>query len=185
MLKFINYLNILSEINELSKGIPVQWQFHCGMLFLAENKWWGDFRARQSVHEGIDITYYATAAGKRRKFDESIMIPSMGNGVVLNICKDFLGETIVIQPFWQEKKLKARKLLAYAHVKPRKNIRIGSVVSEKSVLANVCGTEKNPCLPPHLHLSCFEVPENIPFYKLNWNLFSKDDCVRFIHPFFL
>ncbi len=185
MQKFVNYLNHLSEINNLGNGVPVKWQFHCGMLFLAENKWWGDFKIRNSVHEGIDIVYYASAMGKWHKFDETVLIPSMGNGVVLNICDDFLGRTVVMKSFWPGSGSNETILLAYAHVKPMKEIHIGSVVSEKSVLATVCGTEKNPCLVPHLHLSCFEVPSDIPTYKLNWDLFSKSKYVRLINPVFL
>ncbi len=186
MQKFINYLNTLSRINDLGQGDPVQWHFHCGMLFLAQNKWWGDFKLRSSIHEGIDITYYTTLSGKWQEFDETVLVPAMASGIVLNICDDFLGRTIVTQSFLPTGNLKTRILLAYAHIQPWQGIQRNSIVMEKSVLATVCKSKKKPPqLPPHLHLSCFEVPNNIPADDLNWNLFSKSPDVRLIHPLFV
>lgn len=99
MKKFNYYLNTLSQLNKLGKGTPVQWHFHCGMLFLTKDKWWGDFKIRNTIHEGIDITYYKTVSGHWRQLDVTTLVPAMESGIVLNICGDFLGQTIVTQPF--------------------------------------------------------------------------------------
>ncbi|MCF6246870.1 MAG: hypothetical protein L3J69_05860 [Desulfobacula sp.] len=183
--KFKTYLNTLSRINDLGKGNPVQWHFHCGMLFLTKDKWWGDFKVRNCVHEGIDITYYKTAPGKWQQLNETIMVPAMESGIVLNICDDFLGKTIIIQPFLPVINSEVRILFVYAHIEPMNDIQKDSIVFQGSCLATLSHTKKNPQLPPHLHLSCFEVPKSIRAKDLNWNLFSKPDVVRLIHPVFL
>ena len=53
------------------------------------------------------------------------------------------------------------------------------------IIARICRTDKNPLMPPHLHFSCFEVPRNLKSKALNWDLFTTDRRVRFIHPLFI
>ncbi len=185
MKKFITYLSTITRINDLGKGNPVRWHFHCGMLFLTNNKWWGDFKLRNSIHEGIDITYYKTAQEKWQQLNETILVPAMESGIVLNICDDFLGKTIITQPFLPMNNSDNRILLAYAHIEPWNDIQKDSIVLEGSSIATLSHTKKNPQLPPHLHLSCFEIPKSIPDNELNWNLFSKSKVVQLIHPLFL
>ena len=96
MSKFSDYLEAISMINDLgnasssANASKVQWLFHSGMLFSSKDKWWGDFGCRHSAHEGIDITFYRTHKNKTFCFDDSIKIPAMDDGIILNICDDFL-----------------------------------------------------------------------------------------------
>ncbi|MCP3875628.1 MAG: M23 family metallopeptidase [Desulfobacteraceae bacterium] len=189
MSKFSNYLNTISKANDLGDGSDIQWLFHCGMLFSTRDKWWGDFKFRHSSHEGIDITYYRTQPYKTHlsmidHFDNSIKVPAMDDGVILNICDDFLGQTIVVE---QKKQLipKKRILFVYAHIIPEVNLKIGDSINSKDIIAKVCDTYKNPQLPPHLHFSCFEISNKTPSDHLNWNLFSKSDEVNLINPVFI
>lgn len=187
MTRFTSYLAALSHVNRLGEGTPVHWYFHPGMLFLSRDKWWGDFKYRQSIHEGIDITYYKTASGKWCHFHENIRVPALKSGVVLNICDDFLGKTIVAEPFLTIPHTGdpgKRLILAYAHVVPDARLHHGAVMKKHGIIATVSHTRKNPLLPPHLHLSCFEVDKRIPFEHLNWHLFSKGEDVRLLHPVF-
>ena len=59
MSKFFDYLDSISQVNGLTNGMgngqKIQWLFHCGMLFLSKDKWWGDFKFRHCAHEGMDI----------------------------------------------------------------------------------------------------------------------------------
>ncbi|MBW2654603.1 MAG: M23 family metallopeptidase [Deltaproteobacteria bacterium] len=189
MSKFFDYLDSISQVNGLTNGMgngqKIQWLFHCGMLFLSKDKWWGDFKFRHSAHEGIDITYYRIRPDKLHNFDNSIRVPAMENGIILNICNDFLGQTLVVE---HENSLlfNRRLLFAYAHIIPEKNLKIGQVVKKGQVIATVCDTYKNPQLPPHLHFSCFEVLKKIPPEHLDWNLFFSDNLdVNLLHPIFL
>jgi hypothetical protein len=192
MNKFSDYLETIVQINGLKKdlkrsqgsGVKVQWLFHSGMLFLSRDKWWGNFKHRSSEHEGIDICFYRSGHGKTQCFDDSIKVPAMDGGVIVNICNDFLGQTIVIQ-HQKDNGEKRQILFIYAHITPSQNIKPGQDIKKSSVIARVCNTHKNPQLPPHLHFSCIEVPCNINPEHLNWNLFSKSPDINLINPIFL
>ena len=188
MSKFSDYLKTISKVNGLSHGLgnsrEVEWLFHCGMLFYSKDKWWGDFKFRHCSHEGIDITYYRTYPDVIQSFDDSIKVPAMDDGIILNICDDFLAQTLVVEhknaiPF------NRRILFVYAHIIPEKKLKVGHIIKKEDVIARVCDTYRNPQLLPHLHFSCFEVLKKVQPEHLNWNLFSRDLDINLIHPVFL
>jgi len=196
MSKFSGYLEAIFKINDLGNGFSndlpfnstndfkVQWLFHCGMLFSSRDKWWGDFKYRLSTHEGIDITFYKTEYNEIHCFDDSIKVPAMDDGIILNICDDFLAQTIVIR----HKVLTSSNrqiLFTYAHIVPEKGLQPGHIVTINDPIAKVSNTYKNPQLPPHLHFSCFEIPQDIRPEHLNWDLFSKSPDINLINPVFL
>jgi len=184
MKRFTRYLNTFARVNGLANEQDTQWLFHCGMLFLSADKWWGDFKFRSSIHEGIDITYYKTSPAVIQHFEASVKVPAFANGTLLNICDDFLGQTLVVG-YKPTLNTSHRVILIYAHVLPDNTLAVGDMIQKDSIIARVCDTKKNPQLPPHLHFSCFEVPEQIPDSNLDWNLFSKPDEIQMIHPVFL
>jgi hypothetical protein len=180
--RFTHYLDTLSRVNGLGGGQDVNWLFYPGMLFLSPAKWWDDFGSRASVHEGVDITYFKTASGVLQQFDTTVRVPAMAGGRVLNICSDFLGKSIVTEPFGAASRPDLRVLYIYAHVVPMDHIGYGSTVSKNESIARVCSSKKNPLMPPHLHFSCIEVPRRFSRETLNWELFSAHHRIRLIHP---
>ncbi|NOX33467.1 MAG: M23 family metallopeptidase [Deltaproteobacteria bacterium] len=188
MSRFSDYLEAVSRLNGLARGMEnnskVQWLFHPGMLFSSMDKWWKDFRPRQSAHEGIDITYYRRRPDELCCFGASIKVPAMDDGMILNICDDFLGKSLVVE---HENSIlfNTRIIFAYAHVMPEKGFKRGDIIQKEEVIARVGNTGKNPRLPPHLHFSCFEVPGHVKARDLNWELFSKSFDVNIIHPLFI
>ena len=187
MIRFADYLKGISQVNALSdpgNNQTIQWLFHCGMLFSSKDKWWGDFKFRHAAHEGIDITYYRTQPGRMHCFDDSIKVPAMDDGIILNICDDFLGQTLVVG---QERLSYGNRqtLFVYSHIVPDKTLKIGHNITKRQLIARVCDTHKNPQLPPHLHFSCFEISKTVLPKQLNWALFSTDTDINRIHPVFL
>ena len=190
MSKFSDYLEAISKINNLGNGLSsakaskVQWLFHCGMLFSSRDKWWGDFKYRHSVHEGIDIGFYKTSSNTIHCFDNSIKVPAMDDGIILNICDDFLAQTLVIK--YKDCVSFSRQILfVYAHIIPEKGLKPGHIVTTNDLIAKISNTYKNPQLPPHLHFSCFEISRDIKPEHLNWDLFSKSPDINLINPVFL
>jgi hypothetical protein len=184
MSKFSDYLLAISQVNNLGNDQQIQWLFHCGMLLSSMDKWWGDFGFRHAAHEGIDITYFKSCNNEIKNFDCSIKIPAMDDGIVLNICNDFLGKTLVVEH--KTLSLINRSILfVYSHITHESSIKPGCAIKKNDVIAKVCPTNKNPLLPPHLHFSCFEVFKNVPKKELNWDLFSKQSKVNMINPVFL
>ncbi len=181
---FSEYLADIARINRLGAYQPVEWLFHTGMLFSTLDKWWGDFKSRATAHEGIDITYFRTRPGEIHRFDDTILIPAMEDGPLLNICDDFLGRTLVVE---QENNTtsEVRVIFAYAHIRPEKRLIKGYRIRKNEIIARICDTQKNPQLPPHLHFSCFEVEKAVLPEDLNWNLFSNSTAVNPVHPVFL
>ena len=184
MKRFPEYLATLSRVNGLGKGQAVQWLFYSGMLFSSRDKWWGDFGIRSSAHEGIDITYYRILPGEICCFDDTILVPAMEDGRIINICDDFLGQTLVVDPE-KESSGGTRVVFTYAHILPQSRLTLGHRIRKNEIIARVCDTRKNPQLPPHLHFSCFEVEKGVLPETLNWTLFSKDRAVKGINPVFL
>jgi hypothetical protein len=184
MKTFSEYLNAVSRVNRLGNGQAVEWLFHPGMLFSSMDKWWGDFGFRSSAHEGIDITYFRTPAEEILCFDDSVQIPAMEDGRIINICDDFLGRTLVVETINQGFP-ETRVIYTYAHIRPEIRLTIGHCVKKDEVIARVCDTRKNPQLPPHLHFSCFEIEKGVLPRDLNWNLFSNDTAINRVNPVFL
>jgi len=184
MKPFFDYLEAISQVNDLGNGLKVQWLFHCGMLFLSSDKWWGDFKSRHCGHEGIDITYHRTQEGETKCFNDAIKVPAMDGGILLNICDDFLGQTLVVE---HEKFSCAdsRILFVYSHIIPEKSLKTGHSITKNQVIARVCNTVKNPQLPPHLHFSCLETSKSILPEDLNWTFFTTHPDIHLIHPVFL
>ncbi len=171
-------------MNTLGKEGPLQWLFYSGMLFLSPDKWWADFKTRASVHEGIDITWFKTHSGRIRHFDATTRVPAMTDGILVNICPDFLGTTLVVEDPKQSCEA-WRVVCCYAHIVPEKQFKRGQAIEQSQCIARVSHTAKSPELRPHLHFSCFEVSKDIALNQLNWELFSDHTAVRMIHPFFL
>jgi hypothetical protein len=200
MSKLSDYLQAISKINNLGNGLSsdslkelplnstntfkVQWLFHCGMLFSSRDKWWGDFKYRQSTHEGIDITFYRLPDNKIHCFDDSIRVPAMDDGIIVNICDDFLARTLVVK-YTKISASNTQIFFAYAHIIPKKDLKSGHKIKKNEVIATICKNSKNPQLPPHLHFSCFEVPKDISPEYLNWDFFSKSSDINLINPVFL
>ncbi len=199
MNKFSDYLETIAHVNvlttdlndDLKNVIKVQWIFHSGMLFSSKDKWWGDYGTRKSLHEGVDITMFKIKSKMEHKifeFNESIKIPAMDDGIILNICDDLLGKTIVIKQK-ENNSLNRQVLFVYAHILPENNLITGSNVKKNDIIAKICNTHKHPQIqsqiPCHLHLSCFETLNNIKHDDLNWDMFTKSPEINLINPVFL
>jgi hypothetical protein len=184
MERFSEYLKIISKINKLEKDHAVNWLFYPGMLFLSGDKWWGDFRFRSTPHEGIDICFFRGDRNKIQCFNPEIQVPALENGRLINICNDFLGQTLVVE----SRKIQPAHtgvLTAYAHIRPAAPLKINDNIKKNQIIATLCDTVKNPQLPPHLHLSCFEIPKSVKAEELNWSFFSRSIHASPINPVFL
>jgi hypothetical protein len=108
----------------------------------------------------------------------------MADGRIINVCDDFLGQTLVVDPE-KEGSGGTRVVFTYAHILPQNRLNRGHRIKKNEIIARVCDTRKNPQLPPHLHFSCFEVEKTVLPAALTWTLFSKDLTVKGINPVFL
>ncbi|WP_022664064.1 peptidoglycan DD-metalloendopeptidase family protein [Desulfospira joergensenii] len=180
---FKTYLSALARANRL--GPDTEWLFYPAMLQDSPAKWWDDFAFRHALHEGIDICFYRTGPKRPVKFIQALKVPALADGTVLNVCDDFLGRTLVLehQGFQDSPE---RIIFTYSHLAPAPGLEPGSRVERGEILARVFDTRlKRSKLPPHLHISCIELPRSIPLDQLNWKLFPRRDKVSLINPVFI
>lgn len=144
---------------------------------------------RATAHEGIDITFFKANGSSGHDLgaghlDAGAFVPAFADGTVLQICNDFLGQSIIADlPGGAGKH--SYTVLVYAHIRPEPHLSLGDNIKKNKVIARVCDTHKNPQLTPHLHFSCFEIPNDISPGRLNWNLFSQQQEIRMINPVFV
>jgi Peptidase family M23 len=182
MKRFTRYLADLARVNGLKEG--TQWLFYPGMLQESFDKWWANFGRRPAAHEGIDICYFRQEK-KMTHLADSLLIPAMEDGIVLNQCDDFLGQSLVISHDGFNH-FSQRVVFVYSHLAVEKEIVPGGRVEKGQIIARVFDTGKiGSKLLPHLHLSCVELMEKTPLKDLNWHLFSNRDKIHLINPVFI
>ncbi len=187
------YLDEICKINRLDipgKGL-CQWVFHHGMLFSSPHKWWLDPNTtepalRSTLHEGVDILMYINSSKCIEKLNPGALVPSAADGRIINICDDFLGQSIVVRHNISHCQ-KLDLIFVYAHVSPVHTIKADIDISKGDIIASIAPEKSNQGTPsPHLHLSIIEVPKNIAHPKLNWSLFAGTRSeINLINPFFI
>ena len=190
-----SYLEKIAEINNLDiaasdKGNG-KWMFHNGMLFLSPYKWWQDHGVyktdkRKTAHEGIDILFFKNKNKQIQKLNTDTLIPAATNGKIINLCDDFLGQSIVVLNNSSSQE-ELDIIFVYAHVLPESSITIGTNLKQDEIIASIADTSKiKTPLPPHLHLSVIEIPKNTPAKRLNWKFFSnRENKINLINPLFI
>ncbi len=182
MTQLKNYLGRIALAN--GRAEETDWFFYPGMLQDSPDKWWDDWKFRHAVHEGVDICFYREPADKGpvHTLGPGARIPALAHGVVRNICPDFLGHSIVVEPMGFEKEPR-RILWVYSHQTPVKDLAPGSRIKKDQIISHLFDTRiKASKLLSHLHLSCMEVPRDIPFDEFNWGLFPHRNRINLINP---
>lgn len=172
----VSFLRIIGRLN----GFPDtgSWLFYPGMLFGSPFKWWGDFTYRATSHEGIDIRYFTPPDGPVLTLTAGSAVPAWDNGVILNICRDFLGFSVIIE---HDRSAFSRLVSVAAHVRPAAGLDRGTAVTRGEPIACIADTSQTR-LAPHLHLSVMEIPAGVPENRLNWELFTDPDRISLINP---
>ena len=167
---------MLARTNELGPGT---WRFEPGMLFRSESKWWGDGGPRKAPHNGLDIRSYEEAAGRITTLDGSTRVPAAGDAVVANIIKDFLGYSVFVSH--GAAKGEAGLFSAYGHIVPEAGLSPGASLSKGTVIGRLAEYHGMP-VPPHLHLSLFEIGSDVAVERLDWSGLEVTEGVRFMDP---
>jgi murein DD-endopeptidase MepM/ murein hydrolase activator NlpD len=109
----------------------------------------------------------------------------MGKGRILNRCKDFLGQSLVISHEGGDPSC-PKVVLVYSHLEIKKNLTPGCWVEKGQIIGRVFDTaQKRSKLLPHLHFSCIELMEKTLLEDLNWDLFSNREKINLINPVFI
>jgi hypothetical protein len=183
MSRFRQYLAEIASVNHLGPG--VEWLFYPGMLLDSRLTWWGSFGHRPAAHEGIDICFYRRRIGSILSLPPGATVPAWRSGTVINVCDDFLGRSLVVET-QTDASNNTRILETYAHLSVSDDIMPGTRIRTGQIIAEIADTHaRGSVLPPHLHLSCIEVPAGIPEHDMNWSFFPRRDKVNVLHPVFM
>jgi len=167
---------MLAMTNGLNPG---SWRFEPGMLFGANIRWWGQGGPRKAPHNGLDIRKYEESSGRVIALDGSSRAPAARDGEVINIIKDFLGFTVFVSH--KGTTGGARLFSAYGHIVPEAGLSPGAGLSKGEIIGTLSEYDGMP-VPPHLHLSFFEIQAGIAREHLDWDELEGAEGVRFIDP---
>ena len=173
---------MLFEENALAQNGFETWVFCPGMLFNSPDKWWGDRGQRDYPHEGIDLCLYRDRHQRTLRLDEMTRIPAMHKGVVKAIFKDYLGKAVVIH----HENLSgenARFISLYAHITPRADLEIDTLVQEGDFLGTIADTSSSKAkIIPHLHFSLGLASPSLSYEGFVWNTIRKGDIITLLNP---
>ena len=92
LLKKSRFTEIFIHENALEAAGFDEWIFLPGMMFRAQDKWWGDRGKREKAHEGIDLCLYKDRQDRIQRLKKNAKIPVMYSGKIVGILDDFLGK---------------------------------------------------------------------------------------------
>ncbi|NOY52435.1 MAG: hypothetical protein GXP58_02315 [Deltaproteobacteria bacterium] len=160
----------------------VEWVLISGMLFGAEEEWWGEGRCRPLPHEGIDLALYRDCRGKTVSLKGRTRIPVAAAGEVVAVIKDFLGRSIFVHHVQYDEE-DVRLFTLYGHTRPYPGVVPGCFLQAGEVMATLAEVRNPvPGLLPHLHLSVALIPRSISQEELCWERLTLRDDVVFIDP---
>jgi hypothetical protein len=159
-----------------------QWVFHPGMLFQAQQQWWGGLQPRPNPHEGLDLCWFEDITGRHRSLDQTIVIPVPGPGRIVKISRDFLGQSIFVAQDMEP--ITGRRLYtAFGHTAPEEGLLEGQSVAEGEIIAAISAPDqKKTAVPPHLHLTLALIPDTVAPERLTWNYFNMEATIMLLNP---
>jgi murein DD-endopeptidase MepM/ murein hydrolase activator NlpD len=157
-----------------------EWAFRPGMLFGSRFKWWGEGGYRGSPHEGLDLCLYRDEGGRIHGLDKNTKIPSIYDGEVVRVVRDFIGKSIFLRHGLSDSDGNALYSV-YGHVKPLGGVTRGGVFREGETIASLADT-RGRNVPPHLHVSLAWIcPAHRP-EELGWEMMRDARKARLLDP---
>lgn len=184
-IKKSGFSKFFKQQNQLGDSVFEGWFFLPGMYFDSSDKWWGDFGARPTRHEGIDFGMYRDREGRVFNVNPGSNVPAMFEGVVAMVIRDFLGHSVVIGHDFSGNPAKGFCTI-YAHTIPRADLAPGMFVREGDVVATVAEPKVSGSeISPHLHISAGFLKNGVSYDRLNWPDISCRKQIALIDPMLL
>ena len=159
-----------------------EWIFCPGMLFNAQEKWWGDHGERDTPHVGLDLCIYRARQDRIFRLNEKTKIPIIYGGVVVKIINDFLGKTVIIEHSPSNSD-KSRLYGFYGHTNPCGDFQVGRTFKEGDIIATLADSKKSKAnIFPHLHISLGWTSQTISYDKLDWQTIGAANTLTLLDP---
>jgi len=176
---FTQHLILKNDLHE--RGFE-RWVFHPGMLFRAQDKWWGDQEKRDKPHEGLDLLLYRDRCNQTRCLEKNARIPVLYDGVTVGIINDFLGKSIIVKHHITSG-VNILMYTFYGHTIPQNRLHLGSIVEEGDIIATLSGVGNTKSgMFPHIHISLGWASRAISPDKLNWETLDALDTLTLLDP---
>lgn len=172
----------LVKVNSLHEKGFIKWDFHQGMIFGSNLKWWTKGK-RKRPHEGIDICMYTDSDGKKHYLKKDTRIPVLYDGEIVKIEDDYLGKSIYIRHGINDH----GKIFftIYGHTLPLDDMTEGKKVQEGNIISMLSDAGKRkPFIPLHLHLTTALISESVNYKDLSWKTVSNPEKAKLINPLF-
>ena len=184
-LRKARFTEFLIRENALEDHDFNEWIFLPGMMFKAQDKWWGDQAKRDKPHEGLDLGLFRDRRKRIRLFKENTKIPAMYDGRVVAIFNDFLGKSVIIEHAFPNSD-NIRFCTMFGHTKPHDGLRVGKNVEEGDIIATLTDPSKFKAnIMPHLHLSIGWTTGYISYDKLDWQTIGASDTLSLFDPLYV
>ncbi|MDP2647260.1 MAG: hypothetical protein Q8P24_20190 [Desulfobacterales bacterium] len=168
--------------NDLQGGGFESWVFCPGMLFHAQDRWWGDRGRRQKPHEGLDLCLYRDRRNQTHGMEINTRIPVLYDGVAVGIIDDFLGKSIIVE----HHVTRGDPMILYSfygHTTPGQHLYPGSIVRAGDIIATIAGAGRSKSgVLPHLHLSLGRASRVISPDQLTWETLDALDALTLLDP---
>lgn len=177
-----SYLDTVTRLNNLPISNQREWILHHGMLLGSRAKWWADFGTRHARHEGLDIALFRNRAGGIQWLDTQTQVPAMAKGVVINVCRDFLGRSVIIR---HAQDGVSRLVSVYSHIAVPSTVVPGTRVGKGDIIGQIADTTgKKSGIHCHLHISIMEIANTIPDNEITWEIMGEPDLkgVKLFNP---
>ena len=106
----------------------------------------------------------------------------MHAGVVRAIIKDYLGKAVMIEHKSSESDT-GRFISLYAHTIPCSYLKVGTILKEGDIIANLADTSKSKShIIPHLHVSLGLPSKSCSYDGFIWNTIRKPEMITLQDP---
>jgi hypothetical protein len=176
------FVSTLVRMNRLDQVGFDRFIFFQGMLFNTLKKWWGDSGIRKSSHEGVDLCFFKGHYLQKFRLDETIRIPTIFAGKIVQVMDDFMGKTVITSHVLNDE-CPAGFFVFYAHIQPDSQIKVGDILEHGEPFATIADISGIPApIPPHLHISMAWEKLLPPVDRLSWEFLNRVDRSVFIDP---
>lgn len=128
------------------------------------------------------MCFYEREGGEIQSLGSGLKVPPVQAGTVVRICKDFLGQTVVLS-HGRTGPESGELLSLYAHLQPDQDMSIGGWVFAEDILGKTVQSDAlPPGMQPHLHISLAWNEWPMDYDHLEWPRLSRWEGVRFIDP---
>ena len=158
------------------------WEFLPGMRFNERTAWWRGGADRGGSHEGLDICWYRTVAGRRLSLGAGARVPVIFGGEVVSIVDDFLGASVFVAHARCDGE--GRRLhTIYGHIDPQVGLVPGSLLDDEDAVGSIADTSgRKTAAPSHLHLTLALIEREGGPARLDWDALGDRSRVLLLDP---